>query len=73
MTSTTGATMPRIAKFTNVSVYKSKSIFAPVISDTGNNFLLNEPIIDGIKNPYGSVFFLLLCVEKIPIFQGYWR
>ena len=23
--------------------------------------------------PYGSVFLLLLCVEKIPIFQGYWR
>ena len=39
-------------EFTNVSVYKSKSIFAPVISDTGNNFLLNEPIIEGIKNPY---------------------
>ena len=25
------------------------------------------------KFPYGSVFLLLLCVEKIPIFQGYWR
>ena len=35
----------------SVSVYKSKSIFDPVISDTGNNFLLNEPIIEGIKNP----------------------
>ena len=25
------------------------------------------------KLPYGCVFLLLLCVEKIPIFQGYWR
>ena len=25
------------------------------------------------KLPYGSVFLLLLCVEKIPIFQGHWR
>ena len=38
-------------EFTTVSVYKSKSIFDPVTSDTGNNFLLNDPIIEGIKNP----------------------
>ena len=25
------------------------------------------------KLPYGGVFLLLLCIEKIPIFQGYWR
>ena len=25
------------------------------------------------KFPYGNFFLLLPCVEKIPIFEGYWR
>ena len=35
-----------------VSVYKSKSILDPDISEIGNNFLLNEPIMEGKINPY---------------------
>ena len=39
-------------EFISVSVYRSKSTLEPTISETGNNFLLNEPIMEGKIKPY---------------------